>query len=373
MFEDLTFQAAFRRLFVYNILFEDTEVDGRYFRVDEKSRVLGISAAGCGLASLLRFHPERVDAVDINRHHLALAGLRISAAQNLTDYGTFYRLFGEGKVESPERVVGPLADRLPDWIKAYWSKHYGRFQKGIYDCGLTALMLRWLRQHVGVGSEWMVEFVHKSESERVAAVYKLFEPAFRKPLVRYLLNSPLQQLALGVNFTQRSKLEDGGKDELSQFFLEHCQRVAKTDCKTNWFAWYAIAGHYNHSDPEAVPPYLRESAHQRSIQAPTVTNYHHRSILDVLSEGKMNKWTHYSLCDAVDWMQEPVQRNLFSEIKRTAEPGAMVLMRSVSNRNVIEHLGLTKNFIHLPDVSKRATSEERSRQYQRVDFFQVSP
>src|SRR5690606_12819362 len=31
---DFTFQATFRRLFVYNILFADSEVDGKYFGID---------------------------------------------------------------------------------------------------------------------------------------------------------------------------------------------------------------------------------------------------------------------------------------------------------------------------------------------------
>jgi S-adenosylmethionine-diacylglycerol 3-amino-3-carboxypropyl transferase len=87
----------------------------------------------------------------------------------------------------------------------------------------------------------------------------------------------------------------------------------------------------------------------------------------------MNTWTHYSLCDAVDWMREPVQRELFSEIRRTARPGAIVLMRSVSTKNLMDQLGLSREFVHLPEISARATKEERSRQYQRVDFFQVQP
>ncbi len=58
---NVTFEAAFRNLFVYNILFEDAEVDGRYLGLDEHSRILGISAAGCGLASMIRFRPQHIE------------------------------------------------------------------------------------------------------------------------------------------------------------------------------------------------------------------------------------------------------------------------------------------------------------------------
>jgi len=368
---DFTFQATFRRLFVYNILFEDSEVDGKYFEVDERSRVLGISAAGCGLASMLRFGPERVDAVDINGHHLALAALRMAAAQRLRSFDEFYDLFGRGGVPDPRETIGSIVLELPAWIQKYWARHHGRFSRAFYDQGLTATMLRMLRRQIGVGTEWMQDFVGKSAPERIESVRALLGPALRKPLVGGLLNSPLQQLALGVNFSQRTRMLDAEPGDLVDYFVRHCERVAATDCRTNWFAWYAMAGHYNHDEERAVPPYLRKSEHQRSTAADTVSAFHHRSIFDVLADAGPDTWTHYSLCDAVDWMPGPVQQTLLGEIVRTARPGARVLMRSVGDKNVVDEAGFASRLRHLPAQSRFATDEERSRQYKRVDFYQV--
>lgn len=368
---DFTFQAAFRRLFVYNILFEDSEVDGKYFALTDESRVLGISAAGCGLASMLRFAPKRIDAVDINGHHLALAALRMAATQRLSSFEEFYDLFGRGWVKSPKGTIGSIALELPAWIQKYWTRHHGRFGRAFYEQGLTATMLRLLRSQIGVGTEWMHDFVAKSAEERVASVRGLLGPALRKPLVGGLLNSPLQQLALGVNFSQRTRMLDSEPGDLVDYFVRHCERVAATDCKTNWFAWYAMAGHYNHDDQQAVPPYLRATEHERSRQADTVSEFHHRSIFDVLAEAGPNTWTHYSLCDAVDWMPTPVQQRLLSEIVRTASPGARVLMRSVGEQDIAQETGLSDRLLHLKHESELATVEERSRQYKRVDFYQV--
>lgn len=369
---DLTFQAIFRRLFVCNILFEDAETDGRHFGVDGRSRVLGISAAGCGLASLMRFAPERIDAVDINGHHLALAGLRIAATQNLRDYDEFYSLFGRGSVPKPEQTVSRAAERLPVWMQRYWRRHYRRFGRSFYDQGLTATMLRVLRKQVGFDTAWMQRFVKKTVEERVGVVRSLLEPALRKPIVRYLLNSPLQQLALGVNFSQKERLFGSDiQGDLTDYFVDHCVRVAATDVETNWFAWYAIAGHYNHDHPEAVPPYLRRTEHEKSFGVRTAVDYHHKSIFDVLERAPAHSWTHYSLCDAVDWMPAPVQTRLFSEIVRTAQPGARVLLRSVGARDIMKELGLSNRLIRLDEHSQRASAEERSRQYKRVDLYQV--
>ncbi|GAB4212709.1 MAG: hypothetical protein OHK0013_35810 [Sandaracinaceae bacterium] len=70
------FRSTFQRLFVYNILFEDSEVDEALLDLDERSRVLSITGAGCGVAAMIARRREAIDAVDINPHHLALAALK---------------------------------------------------------------------------------------------------------------------------------------------------------------------------------------------------------------------------------------------------------------------------------------------------------
>ena len=371
MFIDRTFEAAFRRLNVYNILFEDAEVDGRYFDLGENSRVLGISAAGCGLASMVRFNPEHIDAVDINGHHLALAGLKMSAARDLQSYGLFYDLFGHGRITQPEYTVQKLSQPLPTWMQKYWRRNYNRFDHSLYQQGLTAWMLNQLRRRVGLGTGWMHDFIALNRVERMETIRRLAEPVLRKPLVVGLLNSPLQQLALGINFSQKDRMLSGNTPTVLDFILSHLERVAGTDVETNWFAWYAITGHYNHNHPEAVPPFLRKTAHEASREARTSYSFHHKSIFDVLAAGQANTWTHYSLCDAVDWMPRPVQTNLLKEIVRTARPGARVLMRSVESEDIVQACGFDSKLKHLTSESKRASIEDRSCQYKRVDFYEV--
>lgn len=51
---DLTSQRVFANLFVYNVLYEDSEVDERHLGVNERSSILAISGAGCRVAGRLR-------------------------------------------------------------------------------------------------------------------------------------------------------------------------------------------------------------------------------------------------------------------------------------------------------------------------------
>src|SRR5262247_2535114 len=93
---DRAFAAAFKHIFTFSLLYEDSEVDNRVLGLDSRSRVLAVSGAGCGVAGLLAAHPARIDAIDTNRHHLALAALKVAAARRMTSHAEFYQLLGRG-------------------------------------------------------------------------------------------------------------------------------------------------------------------------------------------------------------------------------------------------------------------------------------
>jgi len=63
---DRTFSSVFSNIFVYSILYEDSEVDERFLEIDTDSTILGISGAGCRIAGHVSQHPRSIDAVDIN-------------------------------------------------------------------------------------------------------------------------------------------------------------------------------------------------------------------------------------------------------------------------------------------------------------------
>ncbi len=370
--KDRLFQSAFANLPVYAILWEDSEVDGRYLGVDEDSSILAISAAGCGLAGLLSFRPRSLDAVDINPHHLALAALKIRAATSLRSYDEFYELFGHGRHPRPAAIVGELAAPLPKWMRRYWAVRAGVFRRSLYDTGLTARMLSVVRRHAGIGEAWLHDMVRASAEERLREIDALFADLFERRAVRLALESPLQLVTLGINFAQRDRLlESHQSDGLAALTIDHLQRVARTDLERNWFAWHAVAGRFNHEIADAVPPYLRRERHERSLGAPTEVRFHRESVLNRLSAAAPGTWSHYMLCDAPDWMPDDVQRTVLDEIHRTARDGAIVLYRSVEDVSLVERHGLEHRFALLEAESEAAALADRSRQYRRVNFYRV--
>jgi len=369
--KDKLFQRTFSKLFVYNILWEDAEVDERWLGIDEDSSVLCITGAGCGVAGMTSGRPQRIDAVDINPHHLALAALKVTATQRMESYSQFYDLFARGWASDPERTVRRLTDTLPRWIQRYWKRHHDRFEKSMLHQGLTAQMLTAFRRQVGADANWLRQVIKESPEERMRIIDERVRPVLTRPHMKAVLNSPLQLVSLGINFQQRDRIVQTEGMNIVDFFIEHLKRVAATDCETNWFVWYTVAGEFNHDNPDAVPPYLRKDRWERSYRAPTSVRYHNRNLFEVLSKAGPETWSHYTLCDAPDWLDDQAQRNLLDEIFRTSRDGAVVLARSVEGHSMVENVGYTDRFVPMVEASQDGTETDRSRQYRKVAFYRV--
>lgn len=366
------FQSTFSRMFVYNILFEDAEIDEKFLGMNEESTVLSITGAGCGVAGMVSRHPRQIDAVDINKHHLALTALKVQAARNLQSHSDFYDLCARGRSPTPERTVRRLTEDLPRWMQRYWKLHYRRFNKPYQTHGLTGKVMTELRKRVGTDADWLREMATRSTADRLKVVDDWFVPVLNQPHVKAFLNSPVQLLGLGVNFEQRDRILETEGTDLMGFFVTHLKRVAVTDLMRNWFAWYVLVGQFNHDQEDGVPPYLRRDRHARSLEAPTTVRWHHTNLFEVMRQAGPRTWSHYTLCDAPDWMPPEVQHRLLNEIERTARPGATILLRTVEEEGMVERLGLQNRFVLRKDASDYASDADRSRQYRRVCFYQVA-
>jgi S-adenosylmethionine-diacylglycerol 3-amino-3-carboxypropyl transferase len=369
--QDFAFQRTFSKLFVYNILFEDAEVDERFLKIEENSKVLSISGAGCGVAGHVTKRPESMDVVDINPHHLALTALKTTAAQHMRSYDQFFALAGRGWVHDPKATIGTFAHQMPRWIQRYWKRHANRFERSIYDLGMTARMLQVMRRMARVDAAWLRDLMQLELSERGRVCRESFQRMFNHPAIRLYAGSPLQLMSLGINFTQRDRLLETEGTDIISYFLDHMSRLAVTDLETNWFVWYFITGRFNLNNPDGVPPYLRRDRHESSYKAPTAVRYHNQNIFDVLGDAAPKTWTHYTFCDAVDWMPEKVQRRLLDEVRRTSRDGAIMMYRSVEDDCVVQRHGMERMFQPLVEETREASALDRTKQYRRVNLYRV--
>ncbi|MBX7195410.1 MAG: BtaA family protein [Sandaracinaceae bacterium] len=370
--QDLVFRHTFQELFVYNILFEDSEVDEQVLALDEQSDVLAISGAGCGVAAMISRAPRSIDAIDLNGHHLALAALKVEAPRRLQRYGAFYDLLGRGWHREPRPVLAQITAALPAWIRAHWRDRGEHFRRGLYGEGLTATMLRSFRRVAGLDEAWLRWAATLDADGRSRAVESSLGPLLRAPLARAWLSSPGQLVALGINFSQRERLlETEHERDMADYIVSYLKRLASTDVGTNWFVWYAIAGQFDHERADAVPPYLRRDRFERAREARTRTTYRRRNVLDALECAPSRSYSHYALLDAPDWLDAPTQKVLLEGVLRTARDGARIVTRTVEDECMVSRAGLSTRIRRLDALSARATAADRTRQYKHVHVYEV--
>lgn len=366
------FKAVWQGASVYNLVFEDAEVDEALLDLDEHARILAISGAGCGVAGMLSARPQRLDAVDLNTHHLALTALKCAAVRGERSYDRFQQLLRLGKVRSSLDAVGSLSRLMPSWAQRYWGEHHTRFERGLYQTGLTARMLGGFRAVAGLDASWLRAAIPMDRQARTRHLEKKLLPLLRTPWARAWLSSPAQLLALGINFSQRDRiLAAEGAPDMAAFITRYLTRLVDTDLRTNWFVWYAVAGFFDPEVEDCAPPYLRRERHQRALGAPTDLRLHRRSVIDYLRTRSPRSFTHFTLLDVPDWLNAEEQSHLFSEVLRTAADGALVLTRSVEERCPVERLGLSRRLVLDPKKTAVATERDRTRQYRAVRFYRV--
>jgi S-adenosylmethionine-diacylglycerol 3-amino-3-carboxypropyl transferase len=369
---DRAFAATFKHIFTFSLLYEDSEVDNRVLGLDSRSRVLAVSGAGCGVAGLLAAHPERIDAIDTNPHHLALTALKVAAARRVKSHAEFYQLLGRGRHGDPERTLRPLMRDLPEWVGRYWSANHRHFRRNLYAEGLVGNFQLWFRRTVGFDADFLRTLQKLPLADRLARLSPILTSIQHSRLMRTLVNTPLFLLGIGVNFEQRQRnLRANRAATMMDVVIARFERLAQTDLETNWFVWMCLTGGFNHDHPEAVPPYLRAESHRRSLVAPTQVGFHRESLQRMLAHATPGQWSHFSLCDVMDWMPAEAQRQLLQRIAHVGGPSAVVLTRSVEDECVVDRVGLTNLYERVEPASSQASEQERTRLYGRVNVYRV--
>ncbi len=104
---------------VYTQIWEDPRVDAEALRLDDTSRIVTISSAGCNVLNYLTYEPDRLLAVDLNAAHMALTRLKMAALRHLPTHEAFFQFFGAGRrnVRSYHEHVRP---HLDDTTRRFW-------------------------------------------------------------------------------------------------------------------------------------------------------------------------------------------------------------------------------------------------------------
>lgn len=338
------FTLAFRGL-VYPQIWEDPLVDMEALRLGRGDHVVTIASGGCNALSYLTADPARITALDLNGWHVALLRLKLAALGSLPDHGRFFRFFGEARsaevVADYERYVAPTLDAE---VRAFWSRKDWRgrarislFARDFYRHGLLGRCIGAGHLFSRLHGCWPDALMRARDLDEQRTIFEReIAPIFESWLMKAIFAMPASLYGLGIPPAQYEALTEDGRLPIADVLRERLRKLAcEFPLADNYFARQAFGRAYGGPDSGALPPYL-EAANFEAVRARADrVAVHHGSVTDFLAASTARSVDAYVLLDAQDWMTDADLTALWTEITRTARPGARVIFRTAADERLL--------------------------------------
>ena len=333
------FTFAFRGL-VYAQIWEDPVIDMEALAITPECHVVTIASGGCNVLSYLTADPKAVTAVDLNTAHVAYNRLKIAAAKHLPDHSALFRFFGEADHNANLAAYQThIRPHLDETSRRYWEgrdmvgrRRIGGFAKNIYKRGLLGNFIG--TAHL-LAKLYKIDLSEVLDATSVAEQRRIFEtrlaPVFDKKFVRWLVDQPASLFGLGIPPAQYEALSGDNPDGIRAVLKERLEKLAcDFDVKHNYFAQQAFGRRYERGEGASVPPYLEAAHYSQIVQRIDRVEMLHANFIEHLGGLPDASRDRYVLLDAQDWMTDDLLTALWSQITRTAKPGARVLFRTAA-------------------------------------------
>lgn len=339
---DKAFAFAFKGL-VYAQIWEDPVVDMAALAIQPDSRIVTIASGSCNALSYLTANPAAITAVDLNPAHLALGKLKIAAVRHLPDYAHLHRFFAEADDAANVAVYrSHLAPHLDERTQRYWEGRdlVGRrrikgFSSGIYKRGLLGNFIglaHFLAKLYKIDPREILEAETLEDQRRVFE--EKFSPIFDRRFVRWLTDRPASLFGLGIPPAQYAAL--AGDARMADVLRSRLEKLAcDFPVNDNYFAWQAFGRSYGREPEHPLPPYLKEENYAVLRERIDRLDIRQVNFIDHIAAQPDASLDRYVLLDAQDWMDDTVLTRLWTEITRTARPGARVLFRTAAEPSLL--------------------------------------
>ena len=350
-FSERLFTMMFKGL-VYPQIWEDPDVDIKALNINKDSRVIAIASGGCNVLSYLTQNPKEILAVDLNTAHIALTRLKLKAAEVLPNHETYYRFFGEADVRANLKTYHRfLRDEIDPETLAYWEgrdrflrKRITLFSRDLYHHGLLGYFIGAVHltaRLYGIDPSDITK--SKSMEEQRSFFEGSLAPLFDKRLIRWVTSKKASLFGLGIPPAQYDSLVTAGDGDMSVVLKQRLEKLAcHFSMSENYFAWQAFgrgyapdAGSVSTGRSGPLPLYLQPEHFDNIKQRASRVSVTNASFTEKLAGEENESLDGYVLLDAQDWMTDQQLNDLWSEITRTAKPGASVVFRTAGEPSIL--------------------------------------
>ena len=369
--------------FVYNQIWEDPRVDLQALEINGDCRILTISSGGCNALNYLLAEPEKVTAVDLNRHHIFLLNLKIAALKFLQNHEDFFNFFGYGKSENNlENYKNFLEPNLDNETKKFWesssfagkltnNKRIDFFQTGgLYEHSRNGYFLRFFHKFArlfGCRPEEVLNAKTPDEQERL--FQKHIAPFFDSFVIKIIGKMPVTMFGLGIPPQQFDELKNDSEDgaNIIEIYKNRVKKLAvEFPIYENYFAWQAFGRKYDTENRQAVPEYLKAENYEKLKSNAEKIETKIGSVTEEIKQNDFGKFNRFVFLDAQDWMNADALIELWQTIADKSESGARIIFRTAGANSPIEKNlpnDLRKKFIYEKEFSQELFKQDRASIY----------
>lgn len=343
-FKDALFKRIHGNNLIYNVCWEDPAIDRKVLDINEDSKMLMITSAGCNALEYLLDNPKKIYTVDLNPRQNAVLELKRALIKH-TDWHTLFEFFGKGALQNPDKIYKDvLRDELSKPTRQIWDKKLDYFKRK--ESGKTYLFrgtsgnLAWLvRKYLNRHKKLngLIEDLFACTNlQEQAEVYEKIEVKLWNGLINWLLDQQLTMTMIGVPEAQKRLIDEQYPGGMGEYMKTSFRNVfANLPIQDNYF-WYGyLFGHYT---TECCPGYLKKENFETLRSRVDNISIQTISMADFL-ELNDEEISQFILLDHQDWMAAHLPLELEREwkaIMMRAKDGAKMLMRSA---------GITIDFI----------------------------
>lgn len=315
---------------VFNMSWEDPEMDRRAFQLTSDDTVISITSAGCNPLNFLCAGPKRLISIDGNPAQNAVLELKLAAIRTL-DYETFFDIFAARAPQVACAVYrAKLRPHLSEPARQFWDGNLWMLRRNLYNfgrMGLACRLVRMLLPVLGISRARTEQFFELRTLAEQKEWYDLYvAPRLWGPVAERLCKSRLFMYLCGVHPNQYDLVHD--RHNIYDFVKERIEYVlTKVPIYDNYFLSVTVTGKFR---GDRVPPYLRAENFQTlrdNLDRVQVVYGWLGPFLDTQPESSINR---FNLLDIFDWMPPDVLEGTWRSILRAAAPDAIMIFRSGS-------------------------------------------
>ena len=353
-------------IFTHN--WEDPAMDERALNIKEGDTIFTITSGGCNTLGFLRFNPTAVYCVDINAAQNHLMELKKAALRKL-DYEMLCGFFGLQESNERMKLYNGLKEALSADALNFWNANSSIISKGIIMNGryerfvkIAGKLLRLLQGNRKVKAF----FTFKSVDEQ----QKFYDERWDNKRWRWIFNTMFNKKRLAKKGLVSDYFHfDDGASSFSESFYKRASHVMKDiPVQSNYFLALYFLGHYFNN--ENIPDYLKPenfSSIKNNINKVIPVSADSKYWLEQQPDQMFNAFALSNICELMD---DKDTHKLFSEVIRTAKPGARIIFRNLMiAREVPEDL--RQIIVKDESLSKQLQFDDRSFVYGKVAAYTV--